>query len=281
MPIRVKRPRWSCTRRWYERLPWPSSRCSSNAQSSRSPCNPGSSPAQGSGTMSCTAGIHASRLCKQQSCISSTSIHTQLTSELHTTLLALHSTYTPLPHPNHGARLTPDAQARRASFCSRPSRSHTDAARSPGSMPGSCVQTRTKRSVSLQRSCSSAARPRWTRPHPSSTGGPRGSRPRAGQQDDKTFLYMQQLRENGWHRPAEAARCSGRTRDRARGKDGRGHVMLRGYLGTRGRITVNVISAEGYIRIRVTAFYGFIPNALAWIDHHRAQAAVTPLRKGT
>jgi hypothetical protein len=52
-------------------------------------------------------------------------------------------------------------------------------------------------------------------------------------------------------------------------------------VGTRGRITLNVISAEGYIRIRVTEFYGYVPNSLAWIDHHRAQAAVTPLREGT
>jgi hypothetical protein len=181
--------------------------------------------------MTCTARIHAAGLCKQQSCSSSTPIwpicvHTQLTSELHIKAPALHSTYTPLSYPNHGPPLTTDAQARRASFRSLISRPLTDAAPSRSSMPRGCTQRRAKQSTSSQRGCSTAARPRRTRPHPSSTVRPRGSRPYAGQQDETELLSTQKLRENGRHRPAEGARCSGRTRNmRVRGKNGRGHVI--------------------------------------------------------
>jgi hypothetical protein len=173
--------------------------------------------------MTCTAGIHAARLCKQQSCISSTPIHTQLTSKLHIKVLALHSTYTPLPYSNHGPPLTIDAQARCASFCSRPSRSHIDAARSPSSKLRSCVQTRAKQSASLQRGCSSAPRPRRTRLPPSRTGEPRGSRPRAGQHNETIFLYTQHLRENGRPGPAERRRGA---RDSRCGREARTDAVM-------------------------------------------------------
>jgi hypothetical protein len=151
--------------------------------------------------MTCTARIHAAGLCKQQSCSSSTPIwpicvHTQLTSELHIKAPALHSTYTPLSYPNHGPPLTTDPQARRASFRSLISRPLTDAAPSRSSMPRSCIQRRAKKSASLQRRSLSAASPRRTCLHPSSTGEPRGGSPCAGRQDETKFVYMQQLREN-------------------------------------------------------------------------------------